>query len=45
MGRPKISKRIGNYGNDFKVKAVRLTFIKGTKVQDVAEALDIESQI
>ncbi len=41
MGRPKISKRIGNYGNDFKVKAVRLTFIKRTKVQDVAEALDI----
>lgn len=41
MGRPTVSKRIGNYGNDFKVKAVRLTFIKGTKVQEVAKALDI----
>jgi len=41
MGRPKVSKRIGNYGNDFKVKAVRLTFIEGTQVQDVAKALDI----
>ena len=41
MARPKISKRIGNYGNAFKVKAVRLTFIEGTQVQDVAKALDI----
>ena len=41
MGRPTVSKRVGNYGNDFKVKAVRLTFMKGTKVQDVAKALDI----
>ena len=41
MARPKVSKRIGNYGNDFKVKAVRLTFMEGTQVQDVAEALDI----
>lgn len=41
MARPKVSKRIGNYGNDFKVKAVRLTFIEGTQVQDVAKALDI----
>ena len=41
MGRPTIPKRIGNYGNDFKVKAVRLTFMKGTRVQDVARALDI----
>jgi len=39
MGRPTVSKRVGNYGNDFKVKAVRLTFMKGTKVQDVAKAL------
>ena len=41
MARPNVSKRIGNYGNDFKVKAVRLTFIEGTQVQDVAQALDI----
>ena len=41
MARPKVSKRIGNYGNDFKVKAVRLTFMEGTQVQDVAKALDI----
>ena len=41
MARPKVSKRIGNYGNDFKVKAVRLTFIEGTQVQEVARALDI----
>jgi len=41
MARPQVAKRIGNYGNDFKVKAVRLTFIEGTQVQDVAKALDI----
>lgn len=41
MGRPTVSKRIGNYGNDFKVKAVRLTYLEGTKVRDVARALDI----
>ena len=27
MARPKLSERIGNYGNDFKMKAFRLTFI------------------
>ena len=41
MARAHTSKRVGRYSNDFKVKAVRLTFIKGTKVQDVAEGLDI----
>ena len=41
MARPKVSKRIGNYGNDFKVKAVRLTFMENTQVQEIAKALDI----
>jgi transposase len=41
MARPKVPKRIGNYGDDFKMKAVRLTFMEGTQVQDVAKALDI----
>ncbi len=43
MAQPKVSKRIGNYGNNFKVKAVRLTFIEGTQVQEVAQALDIHA--
>ncbi len=30
MAQPKFSKRIGNYGNEFKVKAVRLTFMERT---------------
>lgn len=41
MARAKVPKRIGNYGDDFKMKAVRLTFMEGTQVQDVAKALDI----
>jgi transposase len=41
MARPKVPKRIGNYGDDFKMKAVRLTFMEGTQVQEVAKALDI----
>lgn len=34
-------RKIGRYSNDFKVKAVRLTFIEGTQIQEVAGALDI----
>jgi len=41
MARAKVPKRIGNYGDDFKMKAVRLTFMEDTQVQDVAKALDI----
>ena len=41
MARPNTSKRIGRYSNDFKVKAVRLTFIKGTQIQEIAKGLDI----
>ncbi len=41
MARPTISKRVGRYSNDFKVKAVRLTFIKGTQIQEIAKGLDI----
>ncbi len=41
MARPKVWKRIGDYGNDFKVKAVRLTFMESTQVQEIAKALDI----
>jgi len=41
MARPTLSKRIGRYSNEFKVKAVRLTFIKGTQIQEIAKGLDI----
>jgi len=41
MPRIKGPRKIGQYSNDFKVKAVRLTFMQGTQVQEVAEALDI----
>lgn len=34
-------RKIGRYSNDFEVKAVRLTFIEGTQIQEVAGALDI----
>ena len=41
MPRIKGPRKIGQYSNDFKVKAVRLTFIEGTQIQEVAGALDI----
>lgn len=34
-------RKIGRYSDEFKVKAVRLTFIEGAQVQEVAAALDI----
>lgn len=41
MARPKGPRKIGQYSNEFKVKAVRLTFMEGTQIQEVANALDI----
>ncbi len=41
MARPKGPRKIGQYSNEFKVKAVRLTFLEGTQIQEVANALDI----
>ncbi len=41
MPRIKGPRKIGQYSNDFKVKAVRLTFMEGVQVQEIAEALDI----
>lgn len=41
MPKTKGPRRIGRYSDDFKVKAVRLTFIVGTQIQEVAGALDI----
>lgn len=41
MPRIKGPRKIGRYTNEFKVKAVRLTFMKGTRIQEVAKALDI----
>jgi transposase-like protein len=34
-------RKIGRYTDEFKVKAVRLTFLQGTQIQEVANALDI----
>ena len=34
-------RKIGQYSNDFKVRAVRLTFMEDVQVQEIAEALDI----
>lgn len=33
------------YSNEFKIKAVRLTFIEGAQVQEVAAALDIQYRV
>ena len=41
MPRIKGPRKIGRYTDEFKVKAVRLTFMKGTQIQEVANALDI----
>lgn len=41
MGRMIGPRKIGRYSNEFRVKAVRLTFMAGTQVQHVAAALDI----
>lgn len=41
MPRTKGPRKVSRYSNDFKVKAVRLTFIEGTQIQEVAGALDI----
>ena len=41
MPRIKGPRKIGRYTDEFKVKAVRLTFMKGTQVQEVANSLDI----
>ena len=40
---PKIKgpKKVARYTDEFKVKSVRLTYIDGTEVQDIAHALDI----
>lgn len=40
---PKIKgpRKVARYTDEFKVKAVRLTYIDGTEVQDIAHALDI----
>lgn len=41
MPRIKGPRKIGRYPDEFKVKAVRLTFMKETQVQEVANSLDI----
>lgn len=41
MAKPIGPRKIGQYSNEFKVKAVRLTFLDGTQIQEVARALDI----
>jgi transposase len=41
MPRIKGPRKIGRYTDEFKVKAVRLTFMKGTQIKEVASALDI----
>ena len=41
MPRIRGPRKIARYSNEFKVKAVRLTFIEGAQVQEVAAALDI----
>lgn len=41
MPRIKGPRKIGRYTDEFKVKAVRLTFMKGTQIQEVANALDV----
>jgi len=41
MPRIRGPRKIGRYGDEFKVQAVRLTFVDGTQVQQVASALDI----
>lgn len=41
MPRIKRPRKIGRYTNEFKVRAVRLTFIEGTQIREVANALDI----
>ena len=40
---PKIKgpRKVARYTDEFKVKAVRLTYIDGTEVQEIAHALDI----
>jgi len=34
-------RKVHRYGNDFKAQAVRLSQVKGVRVQDVAESLGI----
>jgi transposase len=41
MARARGPRKIGRYSNDFKVKAVRLSYIAGTQVQEIAHGLDI----
>lgn len=41
MPRIKGPRKICQYGNEFKVMAVRLTHLPGVQVKDVAEELDI----
>ena len=41
MARRNRPKKVARYTNAFKLKAVRLTLIKGTKVQEIAQGLDI----
>ena len=41
MPKSKYPKKTWKYSNEFKAKAVRLTFLKDVKVKDIAESLDI----
>lgn len=41
MPRIKGPRKIGRYTDEFKVKAMCLTFMKGTQIQEVANALDV----
>lgn len=41
MARPKRPRNVNRYSAEFKLKAVKLSQIKGVQVKDVAEALDI----
>ncbi len=40
MARPKGPRKIGQYSNEYKDKVVRLTFMEGTQIQEVASALE-----
>lgn len=41
MPRIKGPRKINHYGDNFNAQAVRLTFIDGMMIKDVADALDI----
>ena len=41
MAKPGMLPRVNRYSAEFKIQAVKLTYIDGVQVKDVAEALDI----